>query len=196
MKKKSALLLALLVAIGPLSACRTREEMENSSSSSSSSQSSSVADNKDMLLEGKSLRSIVDDVVAGFESGAVYNPGMIDADMIRTRYGLADTQVEDYYGLYSLADNYPDQFVAIKARPGMVDEVVRTLEQYRDNLAAQFENNNENYAYDRIRNAQVYTRGDYAFLIAVNSLTPDSTMVPVFEDDNRLVTEIINKSFM
>ena len=186
MKKNIALLLALLVAIVPLSACRTREEMENSSSSSSSSQSSSVADNKDMLLEGKSLRSIVDDVVAG----------MIDADMIRTRYGLADTQVEDYYGLYSLADNYPDQFVAIKARPGMVDEVVRTLEQYRDNLAAQFENNNENYAYDRIRNAQVYTRGDYAFLIAVNSLTPDSTMVPVFEDDNRLVTEIINKSFM
>lgn len=60
----------------------------------------------------------------------------------------------------------------------MLEDVKRTLEKYRDDLAEQFKDKNENYAYDRIKNAQVYTRGDYAFLIAVNSLTPGSTATP------------------
>lgn len=48
------------------------------------------------------------------------------------------------------------------------------------------------YAYDRAKNMQIITRGNYAFLVAVNSLEADSTTVPLFDSENKLVTEIIN----
>ena len=196
MKRSISLLLALVTALS-LSACSRKDDRDNSSSSgSSSSSSSSTVENRDMLAEGKSLQSIIEEISAGFESGAVYQPEEVNAELIRTRYGLSDTMVDDYYGIYSTADGYTDQIVAVRAKPVMLEDVKRTLEKYRDDLAEQFKDKNENYAYDRIKNAQVYTRGDYAFLIAVNSLTPGSTATPMFDEDNKLVTEIINKSFL
>lgn len=82
-----------------------------------------------------------------------------------------------------------------RPEPGQIDAVKRALEMYREDLMAAMEKNGIGYAYDRARNMQVITRGNYAFLVAVNSLEADSTTVPLFDSENKLVAEIINKSF-
>lgn len=149
----------------------------------------------DRLLEDRSLQAIIEDIQAQFETGGIYRPARVTESVLRDRYGLADDQVEDYYGYYSTADGYADNLLAVKARAGQIDAVKRALETYREDLMAAMEKNGIGYAYDRARNMQVITRGNYAFLVAVNSLEADSTTVPLFDSENKLVAEIINKSF-
>jgi hypothetical protein len=115
--------------------------------------------------------------------------------VLRDRYGLTTDQVADYYGYYSTADGYSDNLLAVEAKPGQIDSVKKTLEKYREDLMTAMEKSGIGYAYDRAKNMQIITRGNYAFLVAVNSLEADSTTVPLFDSENKLVTEIINKSF-
>ena len=140
-------------------------------------------------------QAIIEDIQAQFETGGIYRPARVTESVLRDRYGLADDQVEDYYGYYSTADGYADNLLAVKTRAGQIDAVKRALEMYREDLMAAMEKNGIGYAYDRARNMQVITRGNYAFLVAVNSLEADSTTVPLFDSENKLVAEIINKSF-
>ena len=143
----------------------------------------------------RSLQAIIEDIQAQFETGGIYRPARVTESVLRDRYGLADDQVEDYYGYYSTADGYADNLLAVKARAGQIDAVKRALEMYREDLMAAMEKNGIGYAYDRARNMQVITRGNYAFLVAINSLEADSTTVPLFDSENKLVAETINKSF-
>ena len=174
--------------------CRREED-----SSSSSMPDSSGPMAGDQLLEknsgDKSLSSIIESIRDEFSTGGVYEPAEVDDTVLRERYGLSDEEVADYYGYYSSVDGYADTLLAVRARPGMVDQVAETLTEYRDKLAASLEQSGAAHAYERAKNALVLTRGDYAFLVAVNSLDPDSTEVPLFDSENKLVTEIINKSF-
>ena len=151
--------------------------------------------NGDQLLENRSLQSIIEDIQAEFETGGIYQPGQVTDTVLRDRYGLTTDQVADYYGYYSTADGYSDNLLVVEAKPGQIDSVKKTLEKYREDLMTAMEKSGIGYAYDRAKNMQIITRGNYAFLVAVNSLEADSTTVPLFDSENKLVTEIINKSF-
>ena len=170
---------------------------EDGSSSSAADPSGPMAG--DRLLEqdsgSTSLASIIDSIREEFSTGGVYEPAEVDDTVLWERYGLSGEDVADYYGFYSTADGYADTLLAVRARPGMADQVAETLTEYRDKLAASLEQSGVGHAYERAKHALVLTRGDYAFLVAVNSLDPDSAEAPLFDSENRLVTEIINKSF-
>ena len=197
MKKRYAALLLTAVLAPSLTACswqKAPDDREPSASSGSGVERSMPMEG-DRLLEDRSLQAIIEDIQAQFETGGIYRPARVTESVLRDRYGLADDQVEDYYGYYSTADGYADNLLAVKARAGQIDAVKRALEMYREDLMAAMEKNGIGYAYDRARNMQVITRGNYAFLVAVNSLEADSTTVPLFDSENKLVAEIINKSF-
>ena len=117
----------------------------------------------DRLLEDRSLQAIIEDIQAQFETGGIYRPARVTESVLRDRYGLADDQVEDYYGYYSTADGYADNLLAVKARAGQIDAVKRALEMYREDLMAAMEKNGIGYAYDRARNMQVITRATTHF---------------------------------
>ena len=168
MKRYAALLLtAALVTF--LTACNWNEDMDSSSSGDMSSSSDSGMErsmpmNGDQLLENRSLQSIIEDIQAEFETGGIYQPGQVTDTVLQDRYGLTGDQVADYYGYYSTADGYSDNLLAVQARPGQIDSVKKTLEKYREDLMAAMEKSGIGYAYDRARNMQIITRGDYAFL--------------------------------
>lgn len=197
MKKRYAALLLTAVLAPSLTACSWQKvpDAREPSASSGSGVERSMPMEGDRLLEDRSLQAIIEDIQAQFETGGIYRPARVTESVLRDRYGLADDQVEDYYGYYSTADGYADNLLAVKARAGQIDAVKRALEMYREDLMAAMEKNGIGYAYDRARNMQVITRGNYAFLVAVNSLEADSTTVPLFDSENKLVAEIINKSF-
>ena len=197
MKKRYAALLLTAVLAPSLTACSWQKapDVREPSASSGSGVERSMPMEGDRLLEDRSLQAIIEDIQAQFETGGIYRPARVTESVLRDRYGLADDQVEDYYGYYSTADGYADNLLAVKARAGQIDAVKRALEMYREDLMAAMEKNGIGYAYDRARNMQVITRDNYAFLVAVNSLEADSTTVPLFDSENKLVAEIINKSF-
>ena len=197
MKKRYAALLLTAVLAPSLTACSWQKapDAREPSASSGSGVERSMPMEGDRLLEDRSLQAIIEDIQAQFETGGIYRPARVTESVLRDRYGRADDQVGDYYGYYSTADGYADNLLAVKARAGQIDAVKRALEMYREDLMAAMEKNGIGYAYDRARNMQVITRGNYAFLVAVNSLEADSTTVPLFDSENKLVAEIINKSF-
>ena len=187
MMKRYAALLLTAALVTSLTACNWDKNMDSSSSGELSSSSGSGMD--------RSLQSIIEDIQAEFETGGIYQPGQVTDTVLWDRYGLTTDQVADYYGYYSTADGYSDNLLAVEAKPGQIDSVKKTLEKYREDLMTAMEKSGIGYAYDRAKNMQIITRGNYAFLVAVNSLEADSTTVPLFDSENKLVTEIINKSF-
>lgn len=200
MMKRYAALLLTAALVTSLTACNWDKNMDSSSSGELSSSSGSGMErsmpmNGDQLLENRSLQLIIEDIQAEFETGGIYQPGQVTDTVLRDRYGLTTDQVADYYGYYSTADGYSDNLLAVEAKPGQIDSVKKTLEKYREDLMTAMEKSGIGYAYDRAKNMQIITRGNYAFLVAVNSLEADSATVPLFDSENKLVTEIINKSF-
>lgn len=195
MKRYMAVLLTLALTVSMTACSRDREEDRSSSGEMSSSSGMERMVTGDQLVEGRSLQSIIEEIQDEFSTGGIYEPGQVTDTVLKDRYGLDTAQIADYYGYYSTADGYADNLLAIEAKPGQIDSVRRALEEYRDDLMMQLETSGIGYAYERAKNAQIITRGNYAFLVAVNSLDPDSTEVPLFDSENKLVTEIINKSF-
>ena len=199
MKRYAAMLLTAAL-VTSLTACNWDKNMDSSSSGELSSSSGSGMErsmpmNGDQLLENRSLQSIIEDIQAEFETGGIYQPGQVTDTVLWDRYGLTTDQVADYYGVscdYLLGRSADRSGLTLSVE---IDSVKKTLEKYREDLMTAMEKSGIGYAYDRAKNMQIITRGNYAFLVAVNSLEADSTTVPLFDSENKLVTEIINKSF-
>lgn len=202
MKKIAVSLLAVLMAATVLTGCFGGNE--NSSSSGSSDTSSSASSTMNELMEGTSLEKLVGEVNKAFKEtfadiegveGAVMMPMTLDEQVLKDQYGLTMDQVEEYYGEFSMSMTNSDVLVAIKAKPGKIDEVKAALEKRKADLEAQFEQYPVNGSYERAKASKVYVRGDYAFLIGVGVMPVDPEANPEFEKQVQQAQDVIDKLF-
>lgn len=203
MKKIAVTILAALMATSALSGCfggdgnsSSSSSMPSSSSEPSSTSSSGIASTVEALIDGTTLEHVVAEVHKAFgENGAIAMPGKLDDQVLKDQFGINPEDVEEYYGEYSMVNTNSDVLVAIKAKPGKVDEVKTALEKRKADLETQFEQYPVNGSYDRAKAAKVYVRGDYVFLIGVGVLPEDADANPEFDKQVQKAQDTIDKFF-
>lgn len=181
MKKTLTSLLSFLILSTAFVACTADDTIDDSMDDSigtESEEKDAEEDNStdDFLEEYPDDDEIItdyeyslDDYVSAVKDayGEDYSPNMeLSEDEIEEKFGLSYDMYDEIYAEGSMMDTSADIFIAVKAKTGMEDEVATALETYRSDL----ENNTSYDAnVDKIKSAEVYTNGDYVFLMILGA---------------------------
>lgn len=147
MKKTKKILISILLTIitfVPLTGC------------TNNTATSSIA-----LKNGVTLQSIVDDIETAIP---LQMPAPVDETTLNDLFHIDPTSIEEYAGKFSMTMTSSDNVVAVKAKPGKVDDVKAALEKRKEDLITSF----SQYFVDQLEKAQlgkVIQKGDYIFLI-------------------------------
>lgn len=97
----------------------------------------------------------------------------IDEAFLTDFLELGSDTYEEFAGSMSMSMTNSDAFFAVKAKEGKLDAVKAALEKRIEGLRAQYEMYPVSGSYDRAKAAEVYVKGDYAFLICVGVLSDE-----------------------
>ncbi len=153
------------------------------------------------LKEGETVQSLLEGVDKKFAEkyGADYQAvamGMPVDDAYLSDFLSLDTSAYDEYaGNVSMSMTNSDAFFVVKAKEGKVEAVQQALEKRLSDLKAQYEFYPVSGSYDRAMAGEVYTKGNYVFLIVVGILDDVDAETPDFSDDVKMTKEAIDQFF-
>lgn len=110
-------------------------------------------------------------------------PADLDEQALKEMMKVDLANVEEYAGAYSMSMTNSDHLIGILAKEGQVDKVQADLEQRKADLEAQYETYDVNGSYVRAQAAQVYTVGNYVFLICIGVMPDDPDAPLEFDKD-------------
>ncbi|MHC1749736.1 MAG: DUF4358 domain-containing protein [Cellulosilyticaceae bacterium] len=166
MKKTKKILISILltaITFVPLTGCTNHTA------------TSSIA-----LKTGVTLQSIVDDIEIAIP---LQMPAPLDETTLNDLFHIDPTSIEEYAGKFSMTMTSSDNVVAVKAKPGKVDEVKAALEKRKEDLITSF----SQYLVDQL--GKVIQKGDYIFLIIAGDAEKG------LDKEMAAAEDIINNSF-
>jgi len=141
-----------------------------------------------VIKKDTTLQNIVDKVAEEFGDFYVQMPSKLDATTLKDLFNIDPAIVDEYAGDFAMTMTSADNFVAIKAKEGKVEEVKQALENRR----AQVQQTFEQYLPGPLQVAKagkVIVKGNYVFLIMIGN--PEKGP----EKDVARAEEIINSYF-
>lgn len=171
MKQKISILFSALIITASFTACSSSNNESSLSSSTESSETESSKDESSDILEESStmndysLEDYAKSVKETYDTD--YIPDMeISEEDFSEKFGLSTDMYDEIWGEGSTLPENPDVFIAVKAKSESVEEVETALENYRQELltSTEFESH-----VDKISASQVYTNGDYVFLMILGA---------------------------
>lgn len=137
------------------------------------------------LTDGTTLETIVKEIEAQI---GLQMPGMVDETMFNDMFYITSDIAEESYGVAAMTMTSADNVIAVKAKPGKVEEVVAALERRKEDVIKSF----ETYLPDQLEKAQTGTivvKGDYVFLLILGDYEKG------LENEITKAEEIINSFF-
>lgn len=176
MKQKICILFSTLLLLTSFTACTNRNEESSTEESEFSSEvipddepdiSQDIPD--DDIFDSEDMEYSLDDYVNSVKDvyGDDYSPDTeIDETEIYQIFGIDDSMYEEIWAEKSSVTSNPDLFIAVKAKDGEAVNVEAQLLNYKQNMM-----NNSDYeeSFDKIDASQVYSNGDYVFLVMVGA---------------------------
>ena len=108
---------------------------------------------------------------------------------------LDSTVYDEYAGAVAGIMLRSDALFAVKAKEDKVEAVQQALEKRLVDITAQFEFYPVSGSYDRAKAGEVYTKGNYVFLIIVGDFDPDVEGTAVYDADVQMTKETIDSMF-
>ncbi len=153
------------------------------------------------IKDDKSLQDVLDAVDAKFNEkyegdyGAVPMKMPIDDQYLADFAELDSTVYDEYAGAVAGIMLRSDALFAVKAKEDKVEAVQQALEKRLVDITAQFEFYPVSGSYDRAKAGEVYTKGNYVFLIIVGDFDPDVEGTAVYDADVQMTKETIDSMF-
>ncbi len=153
------------------------------------------------LKEGETLQSVLEAVDGKFAEkyGTDYSAVMmgmpIDDTYLSDFLALDSSTYDEYAGSVSMSMTNSDAFFVVKAKEGQLETVQQALDKRLSDIKAQYEFYPVNGSYDRAMAGEVYTKGNYVFLIVVGVMDDTAEETPDFSDDVQMTKETIDSFF-
>lgn len=119
----------------------------------------------------------------------------IDGQYLSDFCQIDPANVEEIAGGVSMSMTNSDAFFAVKAKEGKAEEIAQAFQKRLDDLVAQYEFYPVSGSYERAQAGEVYTKGDYVFLIVVGVLENVEDESPDFSGDVQMTKEVIDSMF-
>lgn len=137
------------------------------------------------LKDGVTLETIVADIETAVP---LQMPAPVDETTLNDLFHIDPNNIEEYAGKFSMTMTSSDNVIAVKAKPGKVEDVKTSLEQRKTDVINSF----SQYLPDQLEKAQagkVIQKGDYVFLIIVGDYEKG------YDNEVATVEGIINNAF-
>lgn len=137
-----------------------------------------IACSKDKVtVKNVDLEQITQDISAKMD---IAMPTQLDEQNLTELFNLKSDQIEKFSGVFSMTMTDADTIIAIMAKNGNASVIKnaynKRIEDIKNSLVKNFDTE-----YEKVEKANIYTKGDYVFLI--------------ISENNKEVQNIINKYF-
>ena len=178
MAKRSTLIILfviLLCSITILSGCNIAKRVSHVAEAAeilpfSSGETDDAATSEDALEMSVNARASETDI--GKIIGEIYSEVcrgtcVADDDILRDVFLISPDDVLEYLVLYTTGVYGVQDVCIIKPAEGCKEAILEQLRQWKDTRTAFFEHYDVNNAYEIMKNAEIYTQGDYIIYLAV-----------------------------
>ncbi len=135
------------------------------------------------LQDDYTVQTVVEDVM---EAYPLTMPGEIDATVLNDIFYIDETMYDEFYGQMSIMMPGTDVVVLVKAKEGMTESVVESLEKYMEDVMMSAYLPND---IAKIEAAEVITNGDFVFLAMVLDQTDAENPTAGIEGSNEIFME-------
>lgn len=178
MAKRSTLIILfviILCSITILSGCNIAKRVSHVAEAAeilpfSTGETDDAATSEDALEMSVNARASETDI--GKIIGEIYSEVcrgtcVADDDILKDVFLISPDDVLEYRVLYTTGVYGVQDVCIIKPAEGCKEAILEQLRQWKDNRTAFFEHYDVNNAYEIMKNAEIYTQGDYIIYLAV-----------------------------
>lgn len=134
---------------------------------SSKSKTPISSEAQEILREGETLQSIVEQIAQRIE---IQSPGEINGDVLKEIYHIPLNYVDDFYGVISLINFSADNVIIVKAKDNRIDDVIESLNTRKQDVIANMHLPTE---MKKAEEGVVVSRGNYIMLFIGGKITEE-----------------------